>query len=132
MGSGNVVAVCVLVAGSVYHALAYPIAPEGLGREGGWNNRDYIHAVLGVAALLSSVTTLLACVCCKRSRGFKQRHYTAASPCNVDNVFMRILGEPLAMLVVSHCAAKPKADMVGGASEVLKFPHQKELPWARK
>ncbi|XP_042217271.1 uncharacterized protein LOC121862920 isoform X3 [Homarus americanus] len=72
MGSGNVVAVCVLVAGSVYHALAYPIAPEGLGREGGWNNRDYIHAVLGVAALLSSVTTLLACVCCKRSRGFKR------------------------------------------------------------
>ncbi|XP_053637415.2 uncharacterized protein [Cherax quadricarinatus] len=72
MGSRNVVAACILVTGSVYQVFAYPIDPDGLGREGGWSSRDYINAALGVAALLSSVTTLLACVCCKRARGFKR------------------------------------------------------------
>nr|XP_053637423.1 uncharacterized protein LOC128692331 isoform X2 [Cherax quadricarinatus] len=72
MGSRNVVAACILVTGSVYQVFAYPIDPDGLGREGGWSSRDYINAALGVAALLSSVTTLLACVCCKRARGFKE------------------------------------------------------------
>ncbi|XP_045606681.2 uncharacterized protein [Procambarus clarkii] len=72
MGCGNVVVVCILVAGSVYQVVSYPIPPNGLGRESGWSSRDYIHAALGVAALLSSLVTLLACVCCKRARGFKE------------------------------------------------------------
>ncbi|XP_071532804.1 uncharacterized protein [Panulirus ornatus] len=72
MGLQYVAAVCIVAAVCVYQVLAYPIAPEGSGREDGWSSRDYVHATVGVAAMLSSVTTLLACVCCKRSRGFKR------------------------------------------------------------
>ncbi|XP_042865801.1 uncharacterized protein LOC122249196 isoform X2 [Penaeus japonicus] len=71
MGYKCVIALGVLAAGCIYQALAYPIPQEGLGREGGWTGREYLHAALGVAALFSSVTTLLACVCCKRAAGFK-------------------------------------------------------------
>lgn len=72
MGFKCVITLGVLAAGCIYQALAYPIPQEGPGRESGWTNREYLHAALGVAALLSSVTTLLACVCCKRAAGFKE------------------------------------------------------------
>ncbi|XP_050721818.1 uncharacterized protein LOC127001361 isoform X2 [Eriocheir sinensis] len=62
--------------GCVGHALAMPVSEDGLGGGGGedraWSGRDFVLAGLGVASLLTTVTSLLACICCKRSRGFKE------------------------------------------------------------
>ncbi|XP_045132607.1 uncharacterized protein LOC123516909 isoform X2 [Portunus trituberculatus] len=67
------VAVAAAAVGCLGHALAMPVSQEGSGGERAWSGRQYVEAGLGVAALLTSVTTLLACACCKRSRGFKVR-----------------------------------------------------------
>ncbi|XP_063870043.1 uncharacterized protein LOC135105620 isoform X3 [Scylla paramamosain] len=66
------VAVAAAAVGCLGHALAMPVSQEGSGGERAWSGRQYVEAGLGVAALLTSVTTLLACACCKRSRGFKR------------------------------------------------------------
>lgn len=67
------VAVAAAAVGCLGHALAMPLPQEGSGGgERAWSGRQYVEAGLGVAALLTSVTTLLACACCKRSRGFKR------------------------------------------------------------
>ncbi|KAK4290127.1 hypothetical protein Pmani_036954, partial [Petrolisthes manimaculis] len=62
--------VCVVVVLCVTQALAAPLSHEGPKNEetGG---QEFLHVFLGIAVLLSTVTTLLACACCKRSRGFK-------------------------------------------------------------